>query len=1051
MNALNGNIVTDNGLFTEDDIDVALLRIFTARMQTGEFDPVEDVPYKRITKDVLQSEAHLELARQSAREGLILLENKNNFLPLDQNSLGSIAVYGTLARVCELGDYSADLRDMDRLVTFQDGLTEHLKDTGITLNFYDGIDLATVGAVPEWLCNLRQIRFNRAEAETVNAVTASELSGRIENENNNQLGYIKENDWAMFSNVPLAGLRSIEVLTSSESGAGTTDISIEVRLGSPNGPVVARPVHQHTGGGWNDYNWSEPAPVQVPNDFSIETTPAADLYFVFTCPVNAELRQNELAHAAAADVAIVYVGTTTEKTIEYYRDRPASDGGRIDIGAFMVCAEFTDRASLRLPAGQEDLINAVLERNPNTIVVMHTVSTNDIRSFKDKAPAILYSSYNGQFQGQAAAEVIFGAHNPGGRLTTTWVESEQQLPYIGDYTIRKEDNGIGRTYMFFDGAYDYPFGYGLTYTTFSHSNVRLDQTTVPADGVFTVSVDVTNTGPVKGTDIVQVYITTPDAGTKGVPQKMLRGFGRVELEPGEMKTLAIEMDAGSFGMVLEDYGPRAVTPGDYTVTVARNADDPISTETVTVTRTAPKLHTVTLEAGRVVTSAGRSFDSALTVVLSDESFVDTAPVTYRSGNSAVAAVDRNGRVTAVGGGLTTITAAVTYDGMTKEASFPIVVDISDRHDFLNATVNILDLIRDSLNLPVELNDYGVYIERFGSGGLLSAIGMRQNDVIAKINGYAVTGGARLQEIYAAMPDGTDVFLKVWRESQYLRFGFKKGEADGIRVVPGPIMAVDYDSSNSNTIQQNDGAVTHIPGGCQLRYNNIYFAAQPDSVTVSGAISGGGAGEQASATGNITVKAVAPGGDADDAQIIAVVPVTGSDWDAYTDSTVELSAALTGLYDVILEYDRGVNTRTVTFHAPDPEPVLYLDLERPDGSIHLLELFYLWQVLMTAGLYTEDDLRQVPEADAARFKEKLADAQAMYVNHSATQLQINEAESALADAMKDFGEPSGTGQTPDAAEADPGFPWTVVLVIAVLIAAAAGAAFFFLKKRSIRAS
>jgi beta-glucosidase-like glycosyl hydrolase len=669
LNALEGNIVTDNGLFTENDLDIALLRIFTGRLQTGEFDPVEDVPYKAITKDVLESEAHHELARRSAREGLILLENRDDFLPLGKNNLNSVAVFGTLAGICELGDYSADLRYMDTLVSFRDGLTELLRDTDISLDFYDGIDLTTVGIIPEWLCNLRHIRFNGADGETLRAVEACELGGRIENEHNSQLGYIKENDWAKFSGVNLVGLNSIEVFTSSDSYPGASDIVIEVRLGSPEGPIIARPMHIHSGEGWNSYEWSLPAPVQVPNDFSIETTPAADLYFVFTCPVNAGLHQDEISRAAAADIAIVYVGTTTEKTIEFYRSRHESDGGRIDVSAFMVCAEFTDRTSLRLPAGQEELINAVLEQNPNTVVIMHTVSTNDIRSFKDKAPAILYSSYNGQFQGQAAAEVIFGYHNPGGRLTTTWYESDRQLPYIGDYDIRGEE----RTYMFFDGSYCYPFGYGLSYTTFSHGNAGLSKTTVAADGTFTVSVDVTNTGPVKGTDIVQVYLSTPDAGTKGVPQKMLRGFGRVELEPGETKRLDMEINAAGFGMVLEDYGPRVITPGEYIITVARNADDIISTETITVTHTDPGLHTVTLEAGRVTAHSGESFDTALSVALSDETFITAASVVYTSGNENVATVDQNGRVTAVGGGVTTITAAVTYQGDTKESGFPIAV------------------------------------------------------------------------------------------------------------------------------------------------------------------------------------------------------------------------------------------------------------------------------------------------------------------------------------------------------------------------------------------
>jgi beta-glucosidase-like glycosyl hydrolase len=654
INAINA------GLLTEDEIDVRLLNIFIARMKTGEFDPKEDVPYRLITKDVIDSEENHAIALQSARESLILLKNEEingkKALPLDQNAINSIAVYGPLAGLCELGDYSAELGRMAKLVPFTDGLTEFLRGTNIKLDFYDGIDVMGLAG---YVCNLRSVTFG---TEKRNAYPADEENGsvRIDNDGANY-GWIAEGDWIMYKDVGLTGLDTITIESSDGAEHDTADVIIEVRLGAPDGPVIAAPVHTSARRGWGFYHTSEPAPVTLPAGF---TGSSADLYFVFTVGPNGALREDEIAKAKDADVAIVFIGTSSHESIVHFND----------YSGFRVASEGSDRGTIKFPAAQAELAKAVLEQNPNTIVVIQSVGTHDLRLFRDEAPAILFSSYNGQFQGTALAETLFGGNNPGGRLPVTWYESDDELDHFDDYHIRGE-NGKGRTYMFFTGKADYPFGYGLSYTTFAYGDVSLDKTSVAAGQSFEISVDVTNTGAVKGAEVAQVYLTTPDAGRFGTPEKMLMGFGRVELEPGETKTVKIPVNTFDFGMVLEDNGPRVITLGEYKLTVAKNAADPGIVQTITVTAADPWLHNVALEAGRVSIAPGASFQSKLSVMMSDERFFTggNAQITYSSRVPGVASVDANGLVTAVAEGLTTITAAVTVGHVTLEDSFPLVV------------------------------------------------------------------------------------------------------------------------------------------------------------------------------------------------------------------------------------------------------------------------------------------------------------------------------------------------------------------------------------------
>ena len=177
----------------------------------------------------------------------------------------------------------------------------------------------------------------------------------------------------------------------------------------------------------------------------------------------------------------------------------------VDGGGTLPCTvpsdgrEGRDRESLTL--AQEQLVKQVYAVNPKTVVILVSSFPFAINWSQAHVPAILHMTHASQDEGTALAKVLFGDYNPGGHLTTTWPKSLDQLPPMMDYNIRD-----GRTYMYFKGEPLYPFGFGLSYTTFRYSNLKTSTPSAAADGTVTVSVDVTNTGARTGDAVVQLYV-----------------------------------------------------------------------------------------------------------------------------------------------------------------------------------------------------------------------------------------------------------------------------------------------------------------------------------------------------------------------------------------------------------------------------------------------------------------------------------------------------------------------------------------------------------------
>jgi beta-glucosidase len=197
--------------------------------------------------------------------------------------------------------------------------------------------------------------------------------------------------------------------------------------------------------------------------------------------------------------------------------------------------EAVDRQTIYLE--QEELIKKVYRINPKTMVVLIASFPYAITWTEHNIPAIVHLTHNSEELGNALADVLFGDYNPGGRLVQTWPLSMEQLPPIMDYNIRN-----GRTYMYFKGEALYPFGYGLSYATFTYSNFKTNAAAIKAGAQITISVDVTNTGKRTGDEVVQLYIRHLNS-TVVRPQKELKAFQRITLKPGEKKTATLQLKA----------------------------------------------------------------------------------------------------------------------------------------------------------------------------------------------------------------------------------------------------------------------------------------------------------------------------------------------------------------------------------------------------------------------------------------------------------------------------------------------------------------------------
>jgi beta-glucosidase len=270
--------------------------------------------------------------------------------------------------------------------------------------------------------------------------------------------------------------------------------------------------------------------------------------------------------AAESDVAIVFVGNNPTCGAAFGQGCLPSEG-----------KEAVDRKEIDLPKDQLNLVNQIVRANPKTIVVLKASFPYSIGAIQESVPAILYMAHSSQEEGNALADVLFGDFNPGGRLAQTWVKSVADLPDMMDYGIRK-----GRTYMYFKGQPLYPFGFGLSYTTFAYSNLRTSADSVNAAGDVVVSVEIKNTGSRAGDEVVQMYVRCLNSAVER-PIRQLRGFERITLQPNETRTVRLPLKGTD--LAYWDMGKQSfvVEPGRISIMVGASSVDARLEKTIEVT------------------------------------------------------------------------------------------------------------------------------------------------------------------------------------------------------------------------------------------------------------------------------------------------------------------------------------------------------------------------------------------------------------------------------------------------------------------------------------
>jgi len=532
------------GFLKESEIDTAVTRLFTARIKLGLFDPQEMVPYNKIDPSELDSAAHRALARKLADEAMVLLKN-DGVLPLKTSGI-KIAVVGPLADQTRflLGNYNGI---PTHTVSILEGLQSEFP--GAQISFVEGTQFLSKKAdpIPSELLTVDgkpglQASYSRYTMDWgPDAKRPPVLKTRLEPAIN-----VAEEALPL----EVAGIRPLRVhwesdLTPTESGEYSLGLKAlgYFRL-SVNGVDLATdydtrsvetklaPVHLDAG-----------KPAHLVAEYEVTDTHPSVMQLVWK-----KLDRKPLPEAAEAakkaDVVIAVVGITSELEGEEMKvSEPGFKGG--------------DRTSIDLPKPEQDLLEALSATGKPLVVVLANGSALAVNWAKDHANAILDAWYPGEEGGSAVAETLSGRNNPAGRLPVTFYKDVNQLPAFEDYAMK------GRTYRYFDGAPLYPFGYGLSYTTFAYSGLSVSKS-IAAGSPATAEVTVTNSGHRAGDEVVQLYLNFPSV--PGAPMRALRGFQRVHLEAGSSQKVRFELSPRDLSMVTEA-GVPIVAEGDYTVSV----------------------------------------------------------------------------------------------------------------------------------------------------------------------------------------------------------------------------------------------------------------------------------------------------------------------------------------------------------------------------------------------------------------------------------------------------------------------------------------------------
>jgi beta-glucosidase len=526
------------GYLSESKVDTALIRLFTARIRLGMFDPPAMVPYSDTDEKLLDNTEHRALARRMANESMVLLKN-DGVLPL--RSVKRIAIVGPLAdqTTVLLGNYNGN---PTHTVSLLEGMKAEFPGAKITyvrgtqfLSNQGGSVPVSVLTTPDGKRGLKAEYSSRPTSDARPAPLTSRIESNVNLNEGNLPDQVKgihdlSVQWTGFLNPNATGdyLIGLQV-----DGFGSVSLD---------GKLIMEIWGKDTNLGQVHLEKDHSVKLEVNYGRFREGKAEAQMIWA---PVNNAPDPEAVAAATNADVIVAVVGITSHlEGEEMPVEQPGFSGG--------------DRTSLDLPKPEEDLLQAVAITGKPLVVVLMNGSALGVNWEKAHANAILEAWYSGEEGGTAIAETLSGKNNPAGRLPVTFYKDVRQLPHFEDYAMK------GRTYRYFEGEPLWPFGYGLSYTTFSYSKLSLPSTPIHAGDPLNASVTVTNTGKVAGDEVVQLYLKFPDIA--GAPRRALRGFQRIHLETGANQKVEFHLNLRDLSMVT-DAGDIIVAQGEYTVSV----------------------------------------------------------------------------------------------------------------------------------------------------------------------------------------------------------------------------------------------------------------------------------------------------------------------------------------------------------------------------------------------------------------------------------------------------------------------------------------------------
>ena len=525
----------ENRLLTQGEVDLAVKRLFEARFRLGMFDPPESVPWSKLTIADNDTPSHRQLALEVARKSIVLLKNERNTLPL-KSSVKTIAIVGPNADSLPvlLGNYAGT---PSAYTTILDGIKKRFRNAKI---------ITATGAP---LTETSGVRLPNAYLRTSGA--------------NSQPGLNAE----YFANPNLSGdaaLKRVDPMVSFEwnnvsPGPGVPAQNFSVRWSGELVPPVDGDYRlgMDTDGGSRIFldgkkiidDWAPHGERTMTTLVHLQAGHAYPIrmeYFhhgwesaarLLWLPPN--LVQEAVDAARKADVVVAVVGLTAQlEGEESENSEPGFFGG--------------DRLDIDLPRPQEQLLESLGATGKPLIVVLTSGSAVALNWAQDHAAAILEAWYPGEEGGAAVADVLSGDYNPGGRLPVTFYKSVAQIPPFGSYSMN------GRTYRYFAEQPLYPFGYGLSFSSFNYSDAKITPDQVASGTAVTASVRVTNSSSVPGDEVVELYLSHP--GIDGAPVRALAGFQRIHLAASASQTVSFTLHDRDLSTV-DDKGVRSVVPG----------------------------------------------------------------------------------------------------------------------------------------------------------------------------------------------------------------------------------------------------------------------------------------------------------------------------------------------------------------------------------------------------------------------------------------------------------------------------------------------------------